>query len=283
MAIYAIGDLQGCYEDLINLLDKINFNTQNDTLWFVGDLVNRGPDSLKTLRYVKDLGTNALTVLGNHDLHLLATYHGLKRNKDASIQEILNAPDCEELINWLRSQPLLVHDKKSQFTMVHAGIYPLWNLSQAQQYAHELETVLRSSGYLDFLKHMYGDLPNKWHKDISAWERLRFICNAFTRMRYCSPECQLDFNHNGELGSQGNELIPWFDVKQRAAQKNKIVFGHWSTLGYFKDQKKFSIPDNIYPTDTGCVWGGKLTALKITRSIEVISIDCPNRAAPYKK
>lgn len=277
MAIYAIGDLQGCYEDLVNLLDKVNFDAQKDTLWFVGDLVNRGPDSLATLRFVKNLGASAKTVLGNHDLHLLATYHGLKRNNDPSIQEILKAPDCDELINWLRAQPLLIQDEQNQFNMVHAGIYPLWTLAQAQQYAHELETVLASDSYLDFLNNMYGDLPNKWQTDLAGWDRLRFICNAFTRMRYCTIDNQLDFTCNSAPGTQKEGLVPWFNIKQRKASNNQIIFGHWSTLGYFKEQQSITLPDNIYPTDTGCVWGGKLSAFKLTNPIEIISINCPNR------
>lgn len=288
MAIYAIGDIQGCYEDLTRLLDKVNFNPANDKLWFVGDLVNRGPDSLATLRFIKDLDTVAQTVLGNHDLHLLATYHGLKRNKDPSIQELLNAPDCVELIDWLRTRPLLIHDEQTDFTLVHAGIYPHWTLDQAKAYASELERILCADNYLDFLNHMYGNQPNKWSENLSSWERLRFICNSFTRMRYCTADGQLDFDYNGVPGSDEHNLVPWFDVSKRANAKEKIIFGHWSTLGYFQKQNNLKIPANIYPTDTGCVWGGSLSALKIEASknndsvwiTETISIDCPQRAAP---
>jgi len=288
MAIYAIGDIQGCYEDLTRLLDKVNFSPSTDTLWFVGDLVNRGPDSLATLRFIKDLGATAQTVLGNHDLHLLAIYHGLKRNKDSNIQELLNAPDCKELIDWLRTRPLLIHDEQTDFTLVHAGIHPHWTLDQAKAYASELETILSADNYLDFLNHMYGNKPNKWSEDLTGWDRLRFICNSFTRMRYCEPRGQLDFEYNGVPGSQDNNLIPWFDVSGRANENAKIIFGHWSTLGYFQKQNNLIIPANLYPTDTGCVWGGRLTALKIEASknsdndwaTETISIDCPQRAVP---
>ena len=286
MAIYAIGDIQGCFEDLTNLLDKVNFNPSTDKLWFVGDLVNRGPDSLGALRFVKGLGESAQTVLGNHDLHLLATYHGIKRNNDSSIQELLNAPDCDELIHWLRTQPLLIHDEQTNFTLVHAGIFPYWTLNQAKRYATELENVLSSDNYLDFLNHMYGNLPNQWSDELTSWERLRFICNSFTRMRYCHANGQLDFDYNGAPGSQDNNLIPWFDVSSRANESENIIFGHWSTLGYFQKQNDLIIPDNIYATDTGCVWGGTLTALKIeadknnTYKTEFISIDCPQRASP---
>jgi len=277
MAIYAIGDLQGCYEDLTNLLEKINFDQHTDKLWLVGDLVNRGPDSLATLRFVKNLGNAAQTVLGNHDLHLLAMYHGLKKNKDSSIQQILDAPDCEELMNWLRSQPLLFHDKQNHFTMVHAGLYPLWNLQQAQQYAAELESVLSGDDYLDFLNNMYGDKPNLWKETLTGWDRLRFICNTFTRMRYCKLNGKLNFSENGVPGSTKNNLVPWFELNNH--KDEKIVFGHWSTLGYFQEKNELSLPPNIYALDTGCVWGGKLTALKITKTAQLISINCPKRAS----
>ncbi len=287
MAIYAIGDIQGCYEDLTLLLEHIKFNPQTDKLWFVGDLVNRGPDSLSALRFVKEQVTNntALTVLGNHDLHLLAIYHGIKKNKDPGITQILNAPDCDELIHWLRKQPLLIHDPQTQFTIVHAGIYPRWTLEQAKGYANELETVLRSDNYLDFLNHMYGDQPDNWSSDLTGWDRLRFICNSFSRMRYCQQDGQLNFDCNGAPGSQESDLIPWFNLAERSCINEKIIFGHWATLGYFQKQNGLSLPDGIYATDTGCVWGGQLTALKIDgtgnhQKIEVLSIDCLQRATP---
>lgn len=286
MAIYAIGDIQGCFEDLSKLLDTINFNPAIDKLWFVGDLVNRGPDSLSTLRFIKELGSTAITVLGNHDLHLLATYHGIKRNNDTSIQEVLNSPDCDELIHWLRQQPLLHHDEETNFTLVHAGIYPYWSLAQAKQYANELEKVLSADNYLDFLNHMYGNQPSAWSDKLTSWDRLRFICNCFTRMRYCQSNGELDFDYNGPPGSQQNNLIPWFDISDRVNVSEKIIIGHWSTLGYFQKQHGLEIPDNIFATDTGCVWGGTLSALKIIASkntgwqTEMLSIDCPQRAQP---
>ena len=289
MTIYAIGDIQGCYKDLTNLLEKVNFNALTDKLWFVGDLVNRGPDSLGTLRFIKGLGENAQVVLGNHDLHLLAIYHGIKKNKDSSVQEILDAPDCDELINWLRKQPLLFHDTQTNFVMVHAGIYPHWSLEQAKSYANELESVLSSDNYLDFLNQMYGNKPKKWSEKLSGWERLRFICNSFTRMRYCHANGKLDFDSNdapNTSGSKNNGLIPWFDISNRICSVEKIIFGHWSTLGYL--QNDLSIPDNIFSTDTGCVWGGKLTALKIKMKkngqikTKMVSIGCPQRSIPQQ-
>jgi len=279
MAIYAIGDIQGCYEDLRNLLDTVQFNKQSDTLLFVGDLVNRGPDSLSTLRFIKDLGKAARTVLGNHDLHLLAIYHGIKKNNDAGVKAILEAEECSELINWLRKQPLLYHDQQHQFTMVHAGIFPQWTLTQAQRYARELEQVLQSDNYLDFLNHMYGNEPNKWNENLKNWDRLRFICNSFTRMRYCYADNRLDFEANDAPGTQGSNLTPWFEIANRPTTNNKIVFGHWSTLGYYRDKSDFKLPKNIYATDSGCVWGGQLSALKIENNkTEFITINCPKHA-----
>ena len=286
MAIYAIGDIQGCYEDLQNLLNKISFNPIKDKLWFVGDLVNRGPDSLKTLRFVKKLGSAAQIVLGNHDLHLIAIYHGIKKNKDSSINDILKAPDSKELIDWLRKQPLLHYDKETKFTLVHAGIYPLWKLKQAKVYAKELEHVLRGDDYLDFIKHMYGNKPAKWSNKLKGWDRLRFICNSFTRMRYCKKKGELEFDENGVPGSQSNKLVPWYEFPERVSKKKKIIFGHWSTLGYFIQPNGLTLVNNVYATDTGCVWGGKLTALKIDVDIDgdtstkFISVDCPQRSKP---
>ena len=289
MTIYAIGDIQGCYKDLTNLLEKVNFNTLTDKLWFVGDLVNRGPDSLNTLRFIKGLGDSAQVVLGNHDLHLLAIYHGIKKNKDTSIQEILDASDCDELLNWLRTQSLLFHDTQTNFVMVHAGVYPHWTLEQAKLYANELESVLSSDNYLDFLNHMYGNKPDVWSEELSDWDRLRFICNSFTRMRYCHTNGQLDFDSNDAPdagGFKNNDLIPWFDIPNRVCKNEKIIFGHWSTLGYFQKQNNLLIPDNVFATDTGCVWGGTLSALKIEVennskiTTEMVSIDCPQRSIP---
>jgi len=280
MAIYAIGDLQGCYNDLLELLNKINFKPEKDKLWFVGDIVNRGPDSLNTLRFVKELGDSAQMVLGNHDLHLLAIHQKIRTNKDVDLQKIIDAPDCNELMTWLRQQPLLHHDESTKFIMVHAGIYPYWSLDQAKQAANELENILSSEDHPEFFQNMYGNQPDHWQESLKSWERLRFICNSFTRMRYCHPDGKLDFTFNGAPGTQQNNLIPWFNIKNRLAADCKIVFGHWSTLGYFKEKNNLTLPDNIYATDTGCVWGGQLTALNINNPSEIISIDCPKRATP---
>ena len=275
MAIYAIGDIQGCYEDLIRLLTKLNFDTVNDKLWLVGDLVSRGPDSLNTLRYLMSLGDCLITVLGNHDLHMLAVDAGFKTSKDPGLIEILNADDRRQLMDWLRHQPLIHHDKTLGYTLVHAGIYPQWTLQQAQDNAHKLEHVLSSDNYHDFLKHMYGNEPDQWSNDLSGWDRLRFICNSFTRMRFCNEIGQLDLKTKGAIGTQAESFMPWYDIPQRKMRNQRIIFGHWSTLCLtenINDQQQH----NVYAIDTGCVWGGNLTALRIDKDKpEIISLDCP--------
>ena len=274
MATYAIGDIQGCFSSLEALLFKLEFNKEHDTLWFAGDLVNRGSDSLSTLRFVKSLGDSAITVLGNHDLHLLAIAADHKQTKDKGLKKILKADDGPELLHWLRKQPLIHHDADLDFTIAHAGIYPKWSLSQAQEYADELHDVLKSDNYLDFIHNMYGNKPKKWKNKLTGWDRLRFICNAFTRMRFCSEDSKLDFKKNGTPKVEPSEVIPWFDVPGRKMKSQRILFGHWSTLGLLKRE-------DVYALDTGCVWGGQLTALRIDLAEpQYISIDCPGDANP---
>lgn len=274
MSTYAIGDVQGCYDSLQRLLEKLRFDPTKDTLWCAGDLVNRGPDSLSTLRFIKSLGNNAITVLGNHDLHLLAIAAKHKHTNDKGLTELLDAEDAGELLNWLRRQPLLHHDAELNFTMVHAGIYPGWDLAEAQECAHELETVLRSDAYLDFILHMYGNLPVKWNDELKNWERLRFICNSFTRMRYCEADESMNFKSHGAPGSHPENTLPWFELASRKTQQERILFGHWSTLGLVTKE-------NIFALDTGCVWGGQLTALRLDKdNPEYISVNCPGAANP---
>ena len=273
MATYAIGDLQGCYDSLLRLLDKLNFNESKDTLWFAGDLVNRGPDSLSTLRFVKSLGESAITVLGNHDLHLLAIAYKVKTTRSTDLQRILDAEDRDELLQWLSSRPLLHHDTKLGYTLAHAGIYPFWELQQAQAYANELENTLKNN-LSDFLKHMYGNQPDNWNNSLTGFDRLRFICNSFTRMRFCNNDGTLDLCSNGAPGTVPDGAISWFDIAERKTKNERILFGHWSTLGNINNK-------NIYALDTGCVWGGKLTALRIDiEKPEYISVDCPGDANP---
>lgn len=274
MASYAIGDIQGCYDSLQRLLDKLKFDPRQDTLWFAGDLVNRGPDSLSTLRFVKSLGDSAITVLGNHDLHLLAIAAKHKNTRDLGLQEILKADDVSDLLDWLRHQPVLHHDAKLNYTMVHAGIYPLWDLKTAITMARELQSVLRSENYLEFIFNMYGNLPAKWHQDLSGWERLRFICNSFTRMRFCEQNGALNFKSHGAPGTHPENTLPWFDLKQRNAANERILFGHWSALGQINKK-------NVFALDTGCVWGGTLTAKRLdTEHSDYISINCAATADP---
>lgn len=230
MATYAIGDLQGCYDSLIGLLEKLNFDKTKDTLWFAGDLVNRGSDSLATLRFVKSLGDSAITVLGNHDLHLLAIDYGIKSTRSPDIQRILDAEDKNELMQWLSHRALFHHDENLGFTLTHAGIYPKWDLSQAKKYAKELEDTLKND-LNNFLDHMYGDEPDVWSESLIGYERLRFICNCFTRMRFAKQDGALNLTCNGANGQIPEDTMAWFDVKNRPAFDEKLLFGHWSTLG----------------------------------------------------
>lgn len=275
MAVYAIGDVQGCYDELVALLDNINVDKDNDTLWFAGDLVNRGLRSLDVLRFVKGLGDRAITVLGNHDLHLLAVYAGIKKTRSPDLKAILKADDCEELINWLRCRPLMHHDEQLGYTLVHAGLAPQWDLELAKQCAHELETVLQGDQCFDFLQNMYGNKPRKWKDDLQGWDRLRFICNTFTRIRFCKKKSgKLVLDEKGPPDKKNKDIVPWFDVKHRKNRDLDIIFGHWSTLGSYHEYK-------LHCLDTGCVWGGKLTALRIdTDPPTYLAINCPGAQNP---
>lgn len=265
MTVYAIGDIQGCYDELLKLLDHIAFNEHNDQLWLVGDLVNRGPKSLETLRFVKSLGDAAVTVLGNHDLHLLAAACSVpSSNKKEALKQVLAASDRDELIDWLRHRPLFHHE--DSFCMVHAGIPPQWDFKQTKKMAETVQNVLQSDNYRILLKAMYGDKPDIWSPMLRGMSRLRFVINCFTRMRYCDAEGRLDLEFNGPPGSQPKHLMPWFAVPNRKKFEKAIVFGHWSSLGYYQG-------NNCYGIDTGCLWGGQLTALKLGQQVERFSID----------
>lgn len=262
MSTYAIGDLQGCYAELQNLLNEINFDETNDQLWFVGDLVNRGPESLACLRFVKSLGTNAKTVLGNHDLHLLAIANKVRKpHRNDTVDEILNADDSEELLKWLKQQPLLVSDVDLKWTMIHAGLPPQWTLEQTKELAQETEALLRNKQFNDFIHNMYGNQPETWTDTLKDDDRYRFIINCFTRIRYIEKDGKLNLKENGAPGAQPKSLIPWYAMPERKTKKQKIIFGHWSTvhLGNEKDFKKY----NVYPLDTGCLWDGELTAMRL--------------------
>jgi bis(5'-nucleosyl)-tetraphosphatase (symmetrical) len=262
LSTYAIGDVQGCFKELVQLLDKINFDETNDRLWFVGDLVNRGPDSLEVLNLVMDLGESAITILGNHDLHLVAIAEGLMPPKKSdTLTPILTSPDKQKLILWIRQQPLMHHDKELKFSMIHAGLPPQWEIDRALEMASEVTQVLNSDDYFSFLEVMYGNKPNSWDENLVGNDRLRFIVNCFTRMRYLNHKNELKFSEKGAPGSQGDHLMPWFAIDDRKSKHDKIIFGHWSTvhLGTITD----FTPYKVFPIDTGCLWGGKLTALRL--------------------
>ena len=276
MTIYAIGDIQGCFSELKQLLDKIHFSADKDQLWFTGDLVNRGPDSLATLRYVKSLASNAITVLGNHDLHMLAVLFGFQqqRPKD-TFDEIIQAPDKDELIQWLVHQPLMHIDEPLNAILVHAGIFPGWTIPQAKKYAEEVETILQGKHLLEFLQNMYGNQPDNWNDNLQSWERLRFITNCFTRMRYCHSNLALDLKYNGEPGLQPEHLQPWLNFLNQEHKKYRVLFGHWSTLGQSK-------VNNVFALDSGCLWGGKLTALALDETPRYIHLNCKGELKPPK-
>ena len=278
MATYAIGDIQGCYDELRQLLKKINFKSDCDTLWFTGDLVNRGPKSLETLRYIRSLKDNAIVVLGNHDLHLLAiAYTQNKAGHKDTLDEILNAPDREELLHWLRHLPLMHSDNTTQLNMVHAGIHPEWSIEKAQSLAGEVEVILHGDQHIDFYKNMYGDEPTVWSDDLQGWSRFRYITNVFTRLRYCHTNGALALGYKCEPGTQPDGLQPWFNFENRISQNDSIIFGHWSTLILAKD---IQYP-NVYPLDTGCLWGGHLTAMRIDDDhFSTTALQCQRNSTP---
>lgn len=258
MATYAIGDVQGCFAELSALLTHIAFEPTHDKLWFSGDLVNRGPQSLAVLRFIKSLPESPVVVLGNHDLHLLALAYGVGENKKQdTLQEILQADDCQELCEWLRHQPLIHHDATLNFTMVHAGLSPQWDLSQALACAQELEAVLRGKNFLDFFRNMYGNEPTHWRDNLAGWDRLRYIVNSCTRMRFCDIQGDLELTIKGSVGSQPEGYIPWFKTPHRVNKDLRIVFGHWASLNGHTGEP------NVHALDTGCAWGNCLTAMRL--------------------
>jgi len=251
MATYAIGDLQGCVDELRRLLAAFEFDASRDRLWFVGDLVNRGPSSLETLRLVRSFGDVAVCVLGNHDFHLLCRAEGFaRRHADDTLDPVLGAPDAAELLDWLRHRPML-HEERG-FAMVHAGLLPQWSLARARALAREVETALRGPHYREFLRHLYGARPNRWREDLAGWDRLRVIVNAMARLRFCTEDGEMLLEVKREEAPPGARR--WFEL--RPADEPPIVFGHWSTLGLVMTEKVLAL-------DTGCVWGGRLTAVRL--------------------
>jgi bis(5'-nucleosyl)-tetraphosphatase (symmetrical) len=255
MATYAVGDIHGCFEPLNYLLETISFNSEQDCLWLTGDLINRGPASLEVLRFIKSLKTTQI-VLGNHDLHFLSVFYSkAKLNQQDTLNSILHAPDVEELAFWLRHRPLFHHDPGLGVTLLHAGLPPQWGLEKALECAHELEGVLKSEQCLDFFLHMKGDLPNQWDDKLKSWDRLRFIANCFTRLRFCDTQGNLDLASKGKVSKKG--YMPWFKVPNRRSKNLKILFGHWASLEGETDDP------TVVCLDTGCVWGECLTALRL--------------------
>ncbi|MSP96331.1 MAG: symmetrical bis(5'-nucleosyl)-tetraphosphatase [Betaproteobacteria bacterium] len=250
MATYAIGDVQGCFDELQALLARVGFNREHDRLWFVGDLVNRGPKSLEVLRFVMELGDRAAVVLGNHDLHLVTQYEGFERKrKDDTFSDVLVAPDAKNLVDWVRTRPML--HVEGGWAMVHAGLLPSWSIDKAASLASEVEQALCAPDYRDFLANMYGSKPERWDDSLAGWDRLRVIVNALTRMRYCKPDGTMECHTTGIQPPTGFDA--WYHARQ---SPDSIVFGHWSHLG-------LKLTERVAGLDTGCVWGGPLSALRL--------------------
>jgi bis(5'-nucleosyl)-tetraphosphatase (symmetrical) len=274
VSTYAVGDIQGCFEPFMALLERIAFDPARDRLWLAGDVVNRGPASLETLRYVKTLGDRAVTVLGNHDLYLLMVAAGVvtKRGAGDTIDPILAAPDRDELLGWLRRQPLM-HVEHGH-ALVHAGLLPAWTVTQARALAAEAEVVLAGSGGNEFLHHMWGSQPAAWRDDLTGWDRLRVIINAMTRMRFCSPAGEMEFHTKGEVANAPAGFLPWFEVPGRASADHTIVCGHWSALG-------LQVEPGLLALDSGCLWGRELSAVRLEdRTVFQVHCGCHGAGEP---
>jgi bis(5'-nucleosyl)-tetraphosphatase (symmetrical) len=274
MARYAIGDIQGCCDELKTLLERCRYSADRDELWFVGDLVNRGPKSLETLRFVRSLGAGATVVLGNHDLHLLALAYGSKRKqKDGdTLGDILAAPDREQLLEWLLGRPLAVYDEPRGDFLVHAGLARDWTPRAAAKLAREVEAALRSDPRSLF-DAMYGNQPDQWSDSLRGMDRLRFVINAFTRMRFCRKDGTIDLKAKGAPGEQPDDLLPWFDLPGRKSSEVRVICGHWSTLGLRRRADLLSL-------DTGCVWGGALTAVNLDTDEPPVQLACSGHQLP---
>ncbi len=272
MATWAIGDLQGCYDATARLLEAIAFDPATDHLWFCGDLVNRGGQSLATLRLVKSLDIHSNVVLGNHDLSLIAIAQRSEEDQkkvNVDLREILFAHDRDDLIDWLRKRPLIHVDRKLGWAMLHAGLAPRWSIAEAEGYAREVHERLHGNAYRKLLSGMYGNKPDTFTPKLNGPERMRAIINVFTRLRFCTPRGTLSFNEKGAPGTQKIGCYPWFEVPGMVKRDLRIVCGHWSTLGLFQGL-------GIHAIDTGCVWGGKLTAITLDDDIPRI-VQVPGR------
>lgn len=274
MSTYAIGDIQGCFEPFMALLERIVFDPRRDRLWLAGDLVNRGPASLETLRYVMGLGERAVTVLGNHDLYLLMVAAGAvgQQGADDTLGPVLDAPDRGELLAWLAARPLLhVEDGHA---MVHAGLLPQWSVARARALAAEAESALRGPLGLEFIRNMWGSQPAAWRDDLAGWDRLRVVINAMTRMRFCSPAGEMEFRTKGEAITAPPGYLPWFAVPGRASADHTIVCGHWSALG-------LRVEPGLLALDSGCLWGRELTALRLEdRAVFQVPCGCSASGEP---
>jgi bis(5'-nucleosyl)-tetraphosphatase (symmetrical) len=255
MSTYAIGDIQGCYDQLRRLLDIVAFDPQHDSLWLVGDLVSRGPQSLQTLRYLRGLGDAAIVVLGNHDLNLLAVAAGVRKPHGSdAVQDVLNAPDRDELLEWLRTRKMMHADER--YAMVHAGLLPQWTIARALGLAGEVESALRGEEHRELLVRMYGNAPARWDENLTGYDRLRVVVNAMTRLRLCDEQGTMEFSHKTGLEGAPAGYMPWFDVPDRSSAGTPVLFGHWAALGLV-------LRDDVLAVDTGCVWGRALTALRL--------------------
>jgi bis(5'-nucleosyl)-tetraphosphatase (symmetrical) len=276
VATYAIGDIQGCYHAFQALLARIGFNQDKDQLWLVGDLINRGSGTLEVLRWCYAHQNSLRIVLGNHDLHALVVAEGIvSAHKGDTLDALMAAEDRDVLLNWLRHQPLIYQE--GDYLMVHAGLLPQWTAEQALTYAAEVESALRGKDYLHFLTHMYGNFPSRWDINLTGVDRLRVITNAATRLRICTAEGEMEFKFKGELQDVPHGYMPWFDVPVRASNDIQVIFGHWSALGL---QQRA----NVFALDTGCLWGGKLTAMDLnTKAIVQVDSHPLDRPMQIKK
>jgi bis(5'-nucleosyl)-tetraphosphatase (symmetrical) len=269
MATYAIGDLQGCFGSLQELLGEIGFREAEDRLWFVGDLVNRGPQSLEILRFVKALGDRAVSVLGNHDLHLLMVAEGrVKPHRKDTLGAILAAPDRDELLTWLRGLPLM--HAEGEYAMVHAGLLPSWSIGKALDLARESEHALRGPDWHGLMAQMYGNQPDHWDDALAGYERLRVIINALTRLRICTPDGHMDFSYTGPIGDIPQGYLPWFAVPGRRSANATVVCGHWSAMGLLAEK-------NLLALDSGCLWGRRLSAVRL-EDRRIYQVTCPKLA-----
>ena len=273
MTRYAIGDVQGCYDELRTLVAKLKFSADRDQLWFVGDLVNRGPQSAEVLRYVRSLGDNAIVVLGNHDLHLLAVAHGCrKRKKSDTLDDVLDGKDRESLLEWLITRPLVHFDAPRRDLLVHAGLLPQWYAHTAVKLGQEVEAALQANPTGVF-EHMYGDEPDRWSNDLEGTDRLRFAINVLTRLRVCTSDGIVDLKMKGkpvqaaQAQESGGPFQPWFEIQHRLSRDVRVIFGHWSALGLV-------LKPGVVGLDTGCVWGGALTAYDLDAERPPISLPC---------